>query len=278
MLRILRVFPSITKATPKDELCRYSTPGLFDPPECDEVHISVAFTWDIPRAEYLFKAWQSVHPVVKIGGPAISGSKGDFVGGRYLSVGNTITSRGCVNNCSYCVVRKREGYIRELPIIEGYNIRDNNILACSKSHISKVVAMLKKQKHSAIFSGGLEARLLTKWHAEELRKCKPQSMYFANDRPGDIEHLKNASVLLDNADHPKSNRYAYVLIGYKNDTIPEAEKRLVETWNTGFMPFAMLYRNEQGKTRSGEWKRFQRLWARPMIVRSRMKLLPKGTK
>lgn len=47
MKRIIRVFPRRTTATPDDELVRVQeTPSLFD--EADEVHISVAFTWDIP--------------------------------------------------------------------------------------------------------------------------------------------------------------------------------------------------------------------------------------
>ena len=46
--RIIRVFPRRTKATPVDELAIVGRePGLFD--EADEVHISVAFTCDIPE-------------------------------------------------------------------------------------------------------------------------------------------------------------------------------------------------------------------------------------
>ena len=45
--KIIRVFPTKTNATPDDELVRiHEVPSLFD--EADEVHISVAFTWDIP--------------------------------------------------------------------------------------------------------------------------------------------------------------------------------------------------------------------------------------
>lgn len=49
--KIIRVFPTKTNATPDDELVRIrEVPSLFD--EADEVHISVAFTWDIPWAEW----------------------------------------------------------------------------------------------------------------------------------------------------------------------------------------------------------------------------------
>lgn len=68
MKRIIRVFPTRTHATPDDELVRVrTTPSLFD--EADEVHISVAFTWDIPLAEWLAVQWAPVAPV-RVGGPA----------------------------------------------------------------------------------------------------------------------------------------------------------------------------------------------------------------
>ena len=52
--RIIRVFPRRTRATPTDALAVVNrSPELFD--EADEVHISVAFTWDIPVAEQLEK-------------------------------------------------------------------------------------------------------------------------------------------------------------------------------------------------------------------------------
>lgn len=59
MTRIARVFPRCTKATPNDELAFFDEPGLF-PVEADEIHVSVTFTWDIPRAERLARAWERV--------------------------------------------------------------------------------------------------------------------------------------------------------------------------------------------------------------------------
>jgi hypothetical protein len=61
-MRIIRVFPRKTSATPDDDLVRIGTPpGLFD--EADEVHVSVTFTWDLPFAEKLASAWSFVAPV-----------------------------------------------------------------------------------------------------------------------------------------------------------------------------------------------------------------------
>jgi hypothetical protein len=43
--------------------------------------------------------------------------------------------------------QKREGPVRELPVCEGANILDDNLLACSEAHIRKVFQMLEGQKN-----------------------------------------------------------------------------------------------------------------------------------
>lgn len=57
----------------------------------------------------------------------------------------------------------------------------------------------------------------------------------------------------------------YVLIGYKGDTFEKAQKRMGEAWRAGFMPFAMLYRDREGKF-DKTWRRFQGQWANPTIT------------
>lgn len=49
--RIARVFPRKTSMTPEDRLVFIKRRPTFDLPEIDEVHISVAFTWDMEIAE-----------------------------------------------------------------------------------------------------------------------------------------------------------------------------------------------------------------------------------
>lgn len=140
-MKIIRVFPRRTKATPDDTDVRVATfPGLYD--EADEVHISVLLTEDIPFAERLAGMWKDVAPV-SVGGPAYKDHGSDFVPGMYVKKGYVITSRGCPNNCWFCAAWRNEGRtVRELPITEGYNLLDNNILACSDRHVKEVFAML----------------------------------------------------------------------------------------------------------------------------------------
>ncbi len=271
--QIIRVFPRKTNATPDDELVRVNVrPTLFD--QADEVHVSVAFSWDIPLAEWLAKQWEYVAPV-KIGGPAFKEKGSAFIPGMYMKKGYVITSRGCPNRCWFCAVPEREGHeLRELPITDGWILTDDNLLACSPKHIESVFEMLKRQPHKPQFTGGLEAKLLTQDMAFRLKELRPETLFFAYDTPEDYEPLVQAGKYLENAGFVKSHHIArsYVLCGYKGDTFAKAEKRMWQAWDAGFMPFSMLYRNDKGGTDS-EWRKFHREWANRRIVGSKLKKL-----
>lgn len=268
--RIARVFPRRTKATPIDDLAFIGSPGLF-PPKVDEVHISVTFTWDIPKAEKLKTKWKHIAPV-KIGGPATGMRGEDFNPGMYLKPGYVITSRGCPNKCWFCSVWKREGQqIRELPITEGFNIADNNLLACSEKHFLNVIEMLKKQTiGKPIFTGGLEAARLQQWQAEALFIVKPVRIYFAYDEPNDWEPLVKACDKIWKAGFKKRWEIirAYVLCGYPKDTLQDAEKRMYNIIKLGLIPYAMLYMNEKNENPKYVWKKFHRKWTNPVIAHS----------
>jgi hypothetical protein len=274
-MKIIRVFPRKTKATPIDENVRINTmPGFFD--EADEVHISVCFTWDLQRAEYLAKQWRVVAPVC-IGGPATGECGGDFVPGMYLKKGYVITSRGCPNKCWFCSAWKREGQvIRELPITEGNNLLDDNLLACSDDHIMNVFSMLSWQNKPVEFTGGLEAARLTwKW-AQFLRDLRIKQMFFAYDTPDDLKPLQKAGEMLIDAGFTTQRHTlrCYVLCGYKGDTVEAATKRMIETIDAGFAPMAMLWRRDDGY-RNPDFigSNFQREWARPSIIYGKIKSL-----
>jgi hypothetical protein len=265
-MKIMRIFPRRTKATPIDNMVRIGEgPGMFD--ECDQVHISVTFTWDLPLAERLAKAWKHVAPVL-MGGPAVGSRGGEFVPGMYLKQGYTITSRGCPNRCWFCSVWRREGNaVRELPIRDGWNVLDDNLLACSIPHIRAVFAMLKRQKQKPEFTGGLEAKRLKKWHCEALRELRPKQVFFAYDTPDDLEPLREAGKMMYAAGFPAKSHTlrCYVLCGFKKDTMAAAERRMHEAIHAGFTPMAMLWKDDAGNT-DAKWAKWQRQWARPAII------------
>ncbi len=259
--RIIRVFPRRTNATPDDNLVYINkAPDLFA--EADEIHISVVFSWDLPIANKLEKLWKYVAPLM-IGGPGTGQRSEDFVPGKYVKLGRTITSRGCPNKCWFCSVWKREGPIRELSVIAGYNIMDDNLLSCSDKHVRSVFTMLRGQKEKIKFTGGLEAARLKDWHIDEFTKLHLHSMFFAYDTPDDLEPLQEAGRKLVRAgiiESGNSIARCFVLIGYPKDTYGRADQRLQDVMKAGFVPYIMIYRdNEKGRANPA-WGRFKKRW------------------
>lgn len=267
-MKIARVFPRRTKATPTDELSFIGGPGLF-PPDVDEVHISVTFEWDLREGERLAREWSGVAPV-KIGGPATGMAGGAFTSGMYLRDGYTITSRGCPNRCWFCSVWKRDGDIRELPIEPGWNVLDDNLLACSTKHIEAVFRMVSRQTRPVEFTGGLEAARFEQWQAQQIRALRCKQLFFAYDTPDDWEPLRLAALNCWRVGFTKASHAirAYVLCGWPRDTMEAAETRLQAVLGLGVMPMAMLWRGRDGK-RDPAWRTFQRRWARPEIIWAR---------
>ena len=274
MNRLIRVFPRRTKATPSDALAYVGPPDLFA--EADEVHISVSFTYDKAIAERLAEAWRWVAPV-KLGGVAYGDDSLEFIPGRYVRPGYTITSRGCPRRCWFCGVWKKWPSPNLLPIVDGWNILDDNLLACPRHHVEQVFAMLRRQERRVEFTGGLEALALEDYQVDLLAGLVPRpNMFFAYD-PGDaFETLEHAARrLLAAGFTPQSHRLrCYVLIGYPKDDLTAAEARLRQMLSIGFTPMAMLWRPEtpsQERWRPApEWRSFQRRWARPAIIHSRL--------
>ena len=137
-MKIARVFPRRTKATPDDPLAFTGPPPRGGLPDIEEVHVSVAFTYDMEKACQLAEQWMKLGVPVHMGGPAFNMPGGDFAPGMYLKKGYVITSRGCPNRCWFCSVPRREGgRLRELPITEGNIVLDDNLLACSRSILKR---------------------------------------------------------------------------------------------------------------------------------------------
>lgn len=291
-MRLIRVFPRKTKATPDDAMAYYddrkrgktATPNLFTD-IADEVHISVAFTADLPKAERLAYEWQGYARTIKIGGPAKHMRSEEFEPGKYIKHGYTITSRGCPCTCWFCDVWRRENDHpkdppRELAIADGWNVLDDNLLACSRRHVEAVFTMLRRvtreQKRRAEFTGGLWAAGLQDYQVGLLADLSPlPKCYFAYD-PGDpFETLRSAAQRMLAAGFTQASHrlLCYVLIGYPRDTFDAAEQRLNQMLSIGFTPFAMLWQPDTPSAEkwrpSPDWKAFQRRWVRPEIIHAR---------
>ena len=265
-MNLARVFPRKTKQSPTDPKAFFGMPDIKTTPYFDAVDISVAFTYDKPKAEALAERWRHHTASVRLGGPAYGLPGGEFEPGKYLKKGITVTSRGCANKCWFCSVHKREPRLKELEIKPGHIIQDDNFLGCSDDHICKVFRMLGEQKERPRFAGGLEAKLLKDWHVQGLKKVKTESMWFAYDTPDDLEPLIQAGRLLKEYGFTFESRKpcCFILMGYPNDTMPAAEERCRQAVRAGFWPQSMRWRNEKGET-DPAWQDTVRYWARPRI-------------
>jgi hypothetical protein len=218
---IARIFPRRTNATPDDEYAFVGFPPARLPEDREEVLISTILSWDLEETERLYEAWSKVVPSCSIGGPATGQRGEEFVPGKFLRLGYTITSRGCNGSCWFCSVPGREGPVRELPVRVGNNVLDDNLMACSESHIREVFQMLegqKKQGKRTFFTSGLEAARLRKWHVELLKKLRPKEIFFGCDTEEKYCHLREVVKLFKEADYFSHNTLrAYILIGYLSE-------------------------------------------------------------
>lgn len=263
---IIRVFPRRTKWTPTDDLAFVGEPPLFEVPQLP-VFVSVVFSWDMQKGIDLCMQWdrRTCYPA-RVGGPAFGKCPDEFTPGQFIKKGVTFTSRGCTKNCPWCLVSRREGKLREIDIVPGHIIQDNNLLACSRPHIEKVFEMLQQQKEPIKFSGGLDIDYLQPWHVDLLRSIKVDELWVACDTAADLKRLDKAADLL--ADFSIEKKRCYVLIGFGDETQDEAERRLEAVYDKGFLPFSQLFRASESKCEHPlGWKALARKWSRPAMYR-----------
>jgi hypothetical protein len=272
---IARVFPRRTAATPSDALAFVGPPPLFLP-AVQEVHVSCTFTWDLPEAERLARAWTAQGYAVSIGGPAYGTPAGEFVPGLYLGAGYTITSRGCIRHCPWCLAAHREGGILELPIRDGHDVLDNNLLACSRRHVDAVLDMLARQAKPGRFTGGLDARLLVTMPdvAAKIARGRLDVAYLAYDTPSAWPAMERAVKLLRHhggwSDARARRRVGvYLLAGFDpSDNETSIIRRAEEVVALGATPFLMIYRppTREKDPRLEALKRSLRRWMRPASI------------
>ncbi len=262
---IIRVFPRRTKWTPNDDLSFVGDPPIINRPPGLPVSISCTFTWDLNECERLYRSWSKYYSNVLLGGPALNAYGEDFQPGRFIKGGVVITSRGCPKDCPWCFVPKREGKLREIPIKEGHIVQDNNLLACSNEHLVNVFEMLKRQSRGARFMG-LDAEFLTDYHVELLDSIGVDQMFFSYDHCGNTYYIERASEMLSHYDRNKKR--CYVLIGFNGESLKSAESRLMKIWDLGYLPFSMLYKNDDFRKQhySKEWHDLTRIFSRPAIT------------
>jgi radical SAM superfamily enzyme YgiQ (UPF0313 family) len=167
------------------------------------------------------------------------------------------TQRGCIRNCDFCIVRKKEGIFKDIPEkvwhkqIKHKNVIvwDNNFLASKEW--KKKLRYFQKYKFKVCFNQGLDIRLVTKENAKELyrTKCfclnfKTKGLYFAIDSPKILEQADRGINLLIEAGFKLQQLMFYVLVGF-DTTLEEDLERIEYIIRKGCKPFVMIYNHRK---------------------------------
>lgn len=199
----------------------------------DKTYISIVFDWNKDKA--------GQYPNAEIGG---SGYSLDITLPQEIEqikprINMGFTTRGCIRNCPFCIVPKKEGKIRiEGDIYDIWDsksreliILDNNILALPE-HFKLICSQLRKEKLKVDFNQGLDHRLLTDDITKELLSLKHiHEIRFAFDDIAYKPTVMKALKLLKNNGIKKWGSRWYIYIGEKDtfDTVFERMKILQET-------------------------------------------------
>ncbi len=155
-------------------------------------------------------------------------------------------TRGCIRNCPWCIVPKKEGSLREVDDIERTAagrkevvLMDNNFLAADEEFVREQLEKAARLRLKLDFNQGLDARLVTPENARLLTACRwIRYIRFSCDTVAMIEPIRSAVKLVREAGF-RREIFVYMLV---ND-IGDAETRLRALVDLNVIPFAQPYRD-----------------------------------
>lgn len=227
--------------------------------ECEEVWLTTVFTFEIPEVLGYIKEAHKRGFKVRVGGVAASLMPQYFnpeelhIGlindaGQckpdYSLLGNDVdysiawTSRGCIRKCSFCVVPKIEGNLKNVPHWEDtLNYKANRILFfdnnwTAKGYMSKkqdvtiIKELIKEKQIKEIdFNQGFDTRLMTPKIADLLIDIPLRPVRFAYDDIETSEEIHNGITLMAERGHRDFR--LYMLYNYQ-DTPDDFYNRMVD--------------------------------------------------
>lgn len=156
-------------------------------------------------------------------------------------------TRGCCNNCSFCIVSKKEGICsyKVADLSEFWRgqknivLLDANILAC-KDRLN-LLAQLADSNANVEFNQGLDARFITDEVAKALNKVKRSTVHFAFD------FMKNEKMIIKGLKTYQKyckigqNDSVYILTNF-DTTIEQDIYRVRMVQEAGLLPDIRIYR------------------------------------
>lgn len=159
-------------------------------------------------------------------------------------------TRGCCNNCDFCIVSKKEGLCstKVADLSEWWrgqkNIKllDANILAC-KDRLDLIQQLIDSNAR-VDFTQGLDARFITVDIAKKLNQVNCKMWHFAFDFMKNREQIVNGlNNFVDNVNFNPRNASVYILTNF-DTTIYEDLQRIEIVESLGLKPDIRVYRKE----------------------------------
>lgn len=157
-------------------------------------------------------------------------------------------TRGCCNNCDFCIVSKKEGMCSQKvadlsEFWRGQNnisLLDPNLLACKER--MDLLKQLADSKANVDFTQGLDARFITEEVAHALLKIKIKMIHFAFDfMKNEKQIIKGLKTFKEISGISDSKAVVYMLTNY-NTTIEQDLYRLNLIRECGYLPDVRIYR------------------------------------
>lgn len=159
-------------------------------------------------------------------------------------------TRGCPNNCEFCIVSKKEGRksFKVADLSEFWNgqknikLLDPNILAC-KEHLD-LLQQLVDSKAWVDFTQGIDARLINKCNVEGLSKVKVKMIHFAFDLMKYEKKVIEGLRLYKEATNIDSRKTGVYILTNFNTTHEEDLYRVYKVIELGYKPYIMIYNKD----------------------------------
>jgi hypothetical protein len=157
-------------------------------------------------------------------------------------------TRGCPNNCGFCLVSKKEGLVshKVADLTEFWSgqknivLLDPNLMACRKRN--ELLKQLVDSGAYVEFNQGIDARFIDKSNVELLSQIKMKIIHFAFDfMKNEKQIIYGLQLAKQHMNLDERNSIVYMLTNY-DTSIKEDLYRVAMLKDAGFSPDVRIYR------------------------------------
>lgn len=157
-------------------------------------------------------------------------------------------TRGCCNNCGFCIVSQKEGLcsqkVADLSEFwrgqKNIDLLDANLLACKDR--MELLQQLADSKARVDFTQGLDARFMTEAVAQALMKIKIKMIHFAFDFMKNEKQIVKGLRIFKKVSGMSDNKLVVYILTNFDTTIEEDLYRVDKVAELGYLPDVRIYR------------------------------------